>query len=71
MDGFAQATMIYKMVKNPEPSHAGVNVNPTQGAGGVKEDHKTQQPVENGATAKGGKLTAGNTGKAKDNIRLQ
>ncbi len=68
MDGFAQAYNDLQKGKNPEPSHAGVNVNPTQGAGGVKEDHKTQQPVENGATAKGGKTTAGNTGKAKDNI---
>ena len=68
MDGFAQAYDDLQKGKNPEPKNDGAKVDPKQGAGGVKEDHKTQQPNEKGATAKGGKTTAGNNGKAEDKI---
>lgn len=60
-DGYKQAYDDIQNGKNPQPDNDGVNVNPSSGAGGVKEDHKTQQPKNNGTTA-------GNHGKTKDNI---
>lgn len=62
-DGYKQTYDDVQKGENPEPDNSDVEVNMTSGAGGVKEDHKTQQPNVDDSTVINGKATA----KAKNN----